>query len=118
MRALERSVVDAVYAAIEPLLPARTEHPLGNNRPRVPDRLCFWGILSPLVTGASWVDVEAILEHRVSDTTLWARRDEWIAAGVFDSRSAKRAPRTTGSSDATSARSRSMGRSTTLPDLL
>ena len=33
---------------------------------------------------ASWVDIEAILEHRVSDTTLRARRDEWIAAGVFE----------------------------------
>lgn len=53
-------------------------------RPRVPDRLCFWGILIRLVTGSSWVDVEAILEHQVSDTTLRARRDEWIAAGVFD----------------------------------
>jgi hypothetical protein len=37
-----------------------------------------------LVTGCSWVSVEAILEHRVSDTTLRTRRDEWIAAGVFD----------------------------------
>ena len=57
---------------------------LGCHRPRVPDRLCFWGILVRLVTGASWVDIEAILEHRVSDTTLRARRDEWIAAGVFE----------------------------------
>jgi hypothetical protein len=37
-----------------------------------------------LVTGASWVDVEAILDHQVSDTTLRARRDEWIHAGVFE----------------------------------
>jgi len=85
MRALEPEVVDAVWAAVEPLLPAREDtHPLGCHRPRVPDRLCFWGILIRLVTGASWVDIEAILEHRVSDTTLRARRDEWIAAGVFD----------------------------------
>jgi transposase len=71
--------------AVEPLLPAPQDtHPLGCHRPRVPDRLCFWGILIRLVTGASWVDIEAILEHRVSDTTLRARRDEWIAAGVFD----------------------------------
>lgn len=34
--------------------------------------------------GASWVDVEAILDHQVSDTTLRARRDEWIHAGVFE----------------------------------
>src|SRR5215203_1236395 len=85
MRALEREVVDAVWAAIEPLLPPPDRsHPLGCHRPRVPDRLCLWGILIRLVTGSSWVDVEAILEHQVSDTTLRARRDEWIAAGVFD----------------------------------
>jgi len=84
MRALEREVVDAVYAAIEPLLPEPPVHPLGCHRPRVPDRLVFWGILIRLTTGSSWVDIEAILDHRVSDTTLRARRDEWIAAGVFD----------------------------------
>jgi hypothetical protein len=46
--------------------------------------LCFRGILIRLVTGASWVDIEAILDHQVSDTTLRARRDEWIDAGVFE----------------------------------
>lgn len=84
MRALEPEVVDAVFAAIEPLLPEPPVHPLGCHRPRVPDRLCFWGILIRLTTGSSWVDIEAILEHKVSDTTLRSRRDEWIAAGVFD----------------------------------
>src|SRR4051794_13016161 len=38
----------------------------------------------PPVTGASWVDVEKILDHQVSETTLRARRDEWIHAGVFE----------------------------------
>jgi hypothetical protein len=86
MRALEPEVVEIVWQTIEPLLPVTTdEHPLGCHRPRVPDRLCFWGILViRLVTGASWVDIEAILDHQVSDTTLRARRDEWIAAGVFE----------------------------------
>jgi Putative transposase of IS4/5 family (DUF4096)/Transposase DDE domain len=84
MRAVEPDVVDAVFASIEPLLPEPAAHPLGCHRRRVPDRLCWWGILIRLVTGASWVDIEAILEHRVSDTTLRARRDQWIAAGVFD----------------------------------
>ena len=84
MLALQPEVVDAVWAAVGPLLPEPPEHPLGCHRPRVPDRLCLWGLLIRLVTGASWVDIEAILEHRVSDTTLRARRDEWIAAGVFD----------------------------------
>lgn len=85
MRALEPEVVDALWAAVEPLLPAREDaHPLGCHRPRVADRLCFRGILIRLVTGASWVDIEAILDHRVSDTTLRARRDEWIDAGIFE----------------------------------
>jgi transposase len=85
MRALEPEVVDVIWQTIEPLLPRQVEtHPLGCHRQRAPDRLCLWGILIRLVTGSSWVDIEAILEHRVSDTTLRARRDEWIAAGVFE----------------------------------
>ena len=85
MRALEREVVDVLWETIEPLLPVpAATHPLGCHRRRAPDRVCFWGILIRLVTGSSWVDIEAILEHQVSDTTLRARRDEWITAGVFD----------------------------------
>jgi transposase len=85
MRALDPEVVDAIWETIEPLIPSPPDtHPLGCHRSRIPDRLCFWGILIRLVTGASWVTVEAILERRVSDTTLRSRRDEWIEAGVFD----------------------------------
>jgi transposase len=85
MRALEPEVVDVIWAAIEPLLPVpASTHPLGCHRPRVPDRVCFRGILIRLVTGSSWVDIEAILDRQVSDTTLRARRDEWINAGVFE----------------------------------
>ncbi len=85
MRALEPEVVDVIWRSVEPLLPNQAEaHPLGCHRPRVADRLCFWGVLIRLVTGASWVDIEAILDHQVSDTTLRGRRDEWIEAGVFD----------------------------------
>ena len=84
MRALEREVVDVLWSTIEPLLPppSRT-HPLGCHRPRASNRLCFRAFLIRLVTGSSWVDIEAILDHQVSDTTLRARRDEWIRAGVF-----------------------------------
>lgn len=99
--------MDAIYATIEPLLPEPPDHPLGRHRPRVPDRLCFWGVLIRLTTGASWVDIEAILEHRVSDTTLRTRRDEWIAAGVFDQLCPMRSLRSTESSGLTSAKSRS-----------
>jgi transposase len=84
MRAVDPEVVDAVWAAIEPLVPEPPDHTLGCHRPRVPDRVCFHGILIRLVTGCSWVTVEFLLDGQVSDTTLRARRDEWIAAGVFD----------------------------------
>jgi transposase len=86
MRALDREVVDAVWAAVEARLPPRPadDHPLGCHRRRAPDRLCFEGILTRLVTGCSWTDAEALLGARVSDTTLRARRDEWEGAGVFD----------------------------------
>lgn len=85
MRALEPEVVDVVWSTIEPMIPQPVDsHPLGCHRRRVPDRLCFWGMLIRLVTGSSWVDIEAILGHQVSDTTLRSRRNEWIEAGVFD----------------------------------
>lgn len=84
-RAMDPEVADAIWAAIEPILPIPVDdHPLGCHNPRVPDRVCFRGILIRLVTGASWVDIEAIMNFEVSDTTLRARRDQWIAAGVFD----------------------------------
>ena len=82
---LEPEVVDALWATIEPLPPApEDQHPLGCHRRRVPDRLCFRGILIRLVTGASCVDIEAILDHQVSNTTLRTRRDEWIDTGLCD----------------------------------
>ena len=85
MRAFDPEVVDTVWVAIEHLLPPRAEtHPLGCHRPRVPDRDCFEVMLVRLVTGCSWEDAERLCGQKVSDTTAWARRDEWIAAGVFD----------------------------------
>ena len=84
-RAMDPEVADAIWAAIEPILPVPDDdHPLGCHNPRVPDRVCFRGILIRLVTGSSWTDIEAIMNFEVSDTTLRTRRDEWIAAGVFD----------------------------------
>ena len=84
-RALDPEVADAIWAAIEPVLPPPDDsHPLGCHNPRVPDRVCFRGLLIRLVTGSAWVDIEAMMDFVVSDTTLRARRDAWIAAGVFD----------------------------------
>ncbi len=85
MRAFDPEVIKAVWEAVKGLLPAREDnHPLGCHNPRIPDRVCFRGILIRLVTGCSWVSAEQLLDRAVSDTTLRARRDEWIRAGVFD----------------------------------
>lgn len=84
-RAMDPEVSDAIWAAVRPLVPPPDDsHPLGCHNPRIPDEVCFGGILIRLVTGASWTDVEAIMGFAVSDTTLRRRRDEWVAAGVFD----------------------------------
>ncbi len=85
MRALGKAVVDVIWAAVEPLVARPPDgHPLGCHRPRVCDRLCLRGIIWRLVLGCSWESVEILLDHAVSDTTLRSRRDEWVAAGVFD----------------------------------
>ncbi len=84
MRALDPEVVDAIWEAVEPLLPVPDDdHPLGCHNPRISDRICFEGIMIRLATGCSWQDAERLVAGRVSDTTLRARRDEWIGAGVF-----------------------------------
>ncbi len=84
-RAMEQEVFDVIWEVVQPLIPVHVcTHPLGRHRPRIDDRICMRGLFIRLVTGASWVDIEAILDWEVSDTTLRDRRDEWIAAGVFD----------------------------------
>ena len=85
MRALKQEVFDAVWTAVEWLLPPPDRgHRLGCHRPRIPDRVCFRDIMIRLATAASWVDVEAIMGLEAPDTTLRGRRDEWIAAAVLD----------------------------------
>ena len=51
--------------------------------------VCFEGIVVRLVTGCSWVTAERLLGGAVSDTTLRARRDEWVDAAVFDALAAE-----------------------------
>lgn len=85
MRAFDPEVVDAIWAAIEPLVPVPVDtHPLGCHRPRAAGRDCFEVMLVRLVTGCSWEDAERLCGNKVSDTTARARRDEWLAAGVFE----------------------------------
>jgi transposase len=85
MRALGPEVKAIVFTAIEPLLPLPVDHhPLGRHRRRKCDQDCFEVMLVRLVTGCSWEDAERLCDNKVSDTTVRKRRDEWIAAGVFD----------------------------------
>jgi transposase len=84
MLALRPDIVEAVWQAVAGHLPEREEkpHPFGCHRRRVADRDCFEAILFRLVTGCSW-DVAGRL-GKGGETTLRRRRDEWLAAGVFD----------------------------------
>ena len=41
-------------------------------------------MLVRLVTGCSWEDAERLCGKVVSDTTVRSRRNEWVAAGVFE----------------------------------
>ena len=84
MRAFDPEVIDTAWAAIEPLIPTPPDtHPLGCHRQRASDRDCFEVMLVRLVTGCSWEDAERLCANKVSDTTVRHRRDEWLAAGVY-----------------------------------
>ena len=102
-RAMDPEVADAIWAAIEPILPVPVDdHPLGCHNPRVPDRVCFRGILIRLVTGV------VVGRHR-SDHELRGLRHH--AAGpprrvdrqpaCSTSSRPKHVPATTGSSSST-----------------
>jgi hypothetical protein len=64
-----------------PLARAKTNHPLGCHRPRIPDRLVFEKLVEVLVFGCAYWRVA---NEGCSATTLRRRRDEWIEAGVMD----------------------------------
>jgi transposase len=85
MRAFDPEVKAIVWQAIQPLIPVPVDnHPLGRHRRRKSDQNCFEVMLVRLVTGCSWEDAERLCGNVVSDTTARKRRDEWVAAGVFD----------------------------------
>ena len=51
MRALDPEVLDALWEAVEPLVPVLVDnHPTGGHRRRIPDRIVFWGMLIRLMT--------------------------------------------------------------------
>lgn len=72
---------DALWAIIEPLIPAkprRFKHP---GRKRVPDRACLTGIVFVLLTGIQW----EMLPQEMGcgcGMTCWRRLAEWQRAGV------------------------------------
>src|SRR3954453_836699 len=72
---------DALWAKMEPLLPARPKHPLGCHNPRVPDRAAMDAIFFVLRTGGQWNALRATTI--CSSSSAHRRFQEWLAAGVF-----------------------------------
>ena len=85
MRALDPEVKAIVWQAFEPLIPAPVDnHPLGRHRRRKSNYDCFEVLLVREATGCSFEDAERLCHNKVSDTTVRSRRDEWVAAGIYD----------------------------------
>lgn len=75
-------VPDWLWERIEPLLPARPEHPLGCHNPRVPDRDAMNAILLVLRTGMQWNALNAT--GICSSSSAHRRFQDWEQAGVFE----------------------------------
>jgi len=72
---------DALWAKMEPLLPARPKHPLGCHNPGVPDQAAMDAIFFVLRTGCQW---NALNETGLCSSASAHRRfQEWAEAGVF-----------------------------------
>jgi len=82
--ALPAWLTDALWDQFAALLPRRETydpaHPLGCHRRRIADRIIFDKLLQVLRFGCSY---QGIADSTCSATTIRARRDEWIRAGVF-----------------------------------
>src|SRR5215216_871316 len=74
-------VPDALWEAMEPLLPNEPAKPKGG-RPRVPDRAILAGIVFVLRTGCPWRLLPKELGYG-SGTTCWRRLRDWQEAGVW-----------------------------------
>jgi transposase len=80
--AVPSCILDPLGEEFLALLPPRVDrHPLGCHRRRVDDRIVFDKLVEALVFGCGY---ERLGDACCSATTLRRRRDEWIAAGVFD----------------------------------
>lgn len=82
MPALPSSIIDPLWCQFSALIPPVIDtHPLGCHRPRIADRTVFDKLIQVLVLGVSYAK---IADTTCSATTLRTRRDEWIAAGIFE----------------------------------
>ncbi|MGI8647859.1 MAG: IS5 family transposase [Mycobacteriales bacterium] len=82
MPAVISSIIEPVWDQFAALLPERVvSHPWGAHRARINDRIVFDKLVEVLVFGVAYTK---IADTTCSATTLRHRRDEWIAAGVFD----------------------------------
>jgi putative transposase len=75
---------DALWAQLEPLLPARKVHPLGCRNPRADDRRAMDAIRCRLRTGGWGCQGNALSATGLGSSSAAHRRcPEWRAAGVF-----------------------------------
>jgi transposase len=74
---------DEVWAAIQPLLPPKPQHPKGG-RPWIEDRAVLGGIIYVLRAGVPWRLLPAKELGCGSGVTCWRRLRDWQAAGVWE----------------------------------
>src|SRR3954469_15180213 len=80
--AVPSCILDPLREEFLALIPARVDrHPLGCHRQRIDDRVVFDKLVAGLVFGCGY---ERLGDRSGSATTPRRRRDEWIAAGLFD----------------------------------
>lgn len=81
MPAVPSCFLEPLWVQFSALLPQRqVPHRLGCHRPRIPDRVVFDKLVQMLRFGCSYRE---IADSTCSATTLRTRRNEWLAAGVF-----------------------------------
>jgi hypothetical protein len=80
--ALPPYIIEPIWEQLVALLPQREiNHPLGCQRPRIPDRVIFEKLVQVLVFGCAY---ERIADEECSATTLRDLCEEWIELGVMD----------------------------------
>src|SRR3954469_17544805 len=80
--AVPSCILDPLREEFLALIPVRVDrHLLGCHRRRIDDRVVFDKLVAGLVFGCGY---ERLADRTCSATTLRRRRDEWIAAGLFE----------------------------------